>query len=85
MKMMIVVMMIEDYDNNELNDNDKQVTQFFIQENTFENVVCKMFAILFRPQCVDGQQLLQGSHREASKNFNDFLMIFQDKNPKFPW
>ena len=28
---------------------------------------------------------VQGSHREASKNFNDFLMIFQDKNPKFPW
>ena len=57
MKMMIMVMMIEDYDDNELNDNDKQVTQFFIKENTFENVVCKMLAILFRPQCVDGQQL----------------------------
>ena len=56
MKMMIMVMMIEDYDDNELNDNDKQVTQFFIQENTFENVVCKMFAILFRPQNVAGQQ-----------------------------
>ena len=58
MKMMIMVMMIEDYDDNEFNDNDKQVTQFFIQENTFENVVCKMFAILFRPQKVDGQQPL---------------------------
>ena len=30
-------------------------------------------------------KLEQGSHRQASKNFNDFSMIFQDKNPKFPW
>ena len=29
--------------------------------------------------------LEQGSHRQASKNFNDFSMTFQDKNPKFPW
>ena len=27
----------------------------------------------------------QGSHRQASENFNDFSMIFQDKNPKFSW
>ena len=27
----------------------------------------------------------QGSHRWALKNFNDFSMIFQDKNPKFLW
>ena len=26
----------------------------FIQENTFEKVVCKMTAILFQPQCVNG-------------------------------
>ena len=26
----------------------------FIQENAFENVVCKMAAILSRPQCVKG-------------------------------
>ena len=25
-------------------------TQIFIQENAFENVICKMSAILFRPQ-----------------------------------
>ena len=30
-------------------------------------------------------QPCQGSHRHASKNFNDFSMIFEDKNPKFPW
>ena len=29
-----------------------QNTTIFIQENWFENVVCKMAAILFRPQCV---------------------------------
>ena len=29
--------------------------------------------------------LRQGSHGQASKNFNDFSMIFQDKNPPFPW
>ena len=28
--------------------------------------------------------IIQGSHRQALKNFNDFLIIFQDKNPKFP-
>ena len=26
---------------------------FFIQRNEFENVFCKMVAILYRPQCVD--------------------------------
>ena len=26
------------------------------------------------------QSLLQGSHKQASKNFNDYSMIFQDKN-----
>ena len=28
---------------------------------------------------------LQGSHRQGMKNFNDFSMIFQDKNHKNPW
>ena len=28
-------------------------TNFFIQENAFENVVWKMAAILYRPQCVN--------------------------------
>ena len=26
-------------------------TVIFVQENTFENIVCKMSAILIRPQC----------------------------------
>ena len=32
--------------------NLNQNTKIFIEENPFENVVCKMAAILFRPQCV---------------------------------
>ena len=32
-----------------LNEN----TKIFMQENSFENVVCKLSAIFFRPQCVD--------------------------------
>ena len=30
-----------------------QVTTIFIDENAFENVVCKMGDILYHPQCVD--------------------------------
>ena len=32
--------------------NINQNLYIFIQENTFENVVCEMFAILPRPSCV---------------------------------
>ena len=32
--------------------NLNQNANIFIQENTFQNVVCKMFAILYRPQYV---------------------------------
>ena len=28
----------------------RNITEIFIQANAFENVVCKMMAILFRPQ-----------------------------------
>ena len=30
----------------------KRNSKFFIEENTFENVVCEMLSISFRPQCV---------------------------------
>ena len=33
-------------------------TQFFNQENAFENVVWQMVAILFRPQCIQCQNSL---------------------------
>ena len=29
-------------------------SKYFIEENTFENVICKMAVILFAPQCVNG-------------------------------
>ena len=38
---------------NKLQWNHNQNTKLFIQENAFENGVCKMSAILFRPQCVN--------------------------------
>ena len=31
--------------------------QLFIQENAIENVVCKMVALLFWPQCVDEEKV----------------------------
>ena len=34
-------------------ENEIEIYTFFIQENTFENVVWKMAAILSRPQCVN--------------------------------
>ena len=39
------------YCNNNLKSNCNQNTIISIDENAFENVVCKMAAILFRPQC----------------------------------
>ena len=35
------------------------IQQLKFEENTFENVVCKMAAILFRPQCVNGCMYFQ--------------------------
>ena len=32
-----------------------QNTAIFIQENLYENIVCKLAAILFRPQCVNSK------------------------------
>ena len=36
-----------------LGTNVSENSYIFIQENAFENVVCKMAVILFRPQCVN--------------------------------
>ena len=33
-----------------------KINIFFFQENVFENVVCKMSAILSQPQCVNSQK-----------------------------
>ena len=59
----------------------------FIEENTFENVVCEMAAILFRPQCVKtwvklhswklflGNGLSPGHHQAITSTNADLLPI----------
>ena len=39
--------------------NINENTNIFFQENAFENVVCKMFAILFRPHCMKCVLIMQ--------------------------
>ena len=41
---------------NKVQSNWNQNTNIFIEENEFENVVCKVQAILFWPQCVTSQK-----------------------------
>ena len=48
--------------------NLNQNTIIFIEENIFENVVCKMCATLFSPQCVTRQKCL-GNHYQAPKHW----------------
>ena len=46
----------------------------FIQENSFQSVVCKMAAILFQDQCVNILSLRQNGWQFANNIFNAFQM-----------
>ena len=64
----------------------------FIQENVFENVICKVVAILSQPQCVNGHQMnsLKGC---PNGNFQHHLWesnsqvynLFITNNLKYDW
>ena len=55
-------------------------SSIFIQENTFESVVCEMAAILSRPQCVNPFRSEQNGQCFTDDNFNCIFM-----NGTFLW
>ena len=52
---------------NKLQWNMNKTTTIFIDENKFENVVCKMTVIFFRPQCV--------TLKHKGHNFVDIFLL----------
>ena len=57
---------------NKLQWNLKRNSYIFIQENTFENAVCEMAAILSRPQCVQQWRLSDTKYTSVNKAIFDF-------------
>ena len=58
----------------------------FIEENTFDNVVCEIPAILCRPQCVNKLTLRQNGHYFADNAFKHILWMKTLKSLlKFHW
>ena len=61
---------------NKLQWNFNRKSNIFIEENTFENVVCEMASILSRPQCVNTLNPEENGHHYT----NIFSSIFLNEN-----
>ena len=69
-------MLAYSYTSNKFHGNFNQNTTALIEENEFENVMCKMAAILFRPQCVEQGWASVGTYLQTS---NVICTLVDDK------
>ena len=63
---------------NKLQWNLKQNSCIFIQENAFENVVCEMASILFRPQCVNLWDFMR--YMDTVQEHYQFIVLSKEMN-----